>query len=123
MRTTEQALKKARWTRYITRRVNRMREQLEIELGETPKGRKFILLQAILEKYGVLLILSRELRKREELVKDDGSLVSLLSAHHLAWLHSLERSLVSLFGEKGFGDQLPDNFSAIDERFRSKKNE
>ncbi len=115
---TETSLKKSgRWTSYIERLVRIFRRALIEELGEEPKGSKKVALDLLCERYGVMIVMSREIRRRE-LIAANGELIGLLSKQYLGWLSSFERSLNVLIDGKA--DNLPIDLPGIPDKFRSR---
>jgi len=119
MRTPETLKQQGLWTSYISRLVGEMRRELVEQLGSAPKGRERILLDSICTKYGVLLVLRRQL-KHEPILDEGGTVSGLIDRNYLTWLNALERSVELLFNGKR-EDDLSD-LPAIDERFRTKVN-
>ncbi|GEM_PF-6222586 len=115
---TESALKRSgRWTSFTSRRVNAMRRELVSQLGREPVGTERILLDLAATKFGILLILSREI-KRRPIVDEAGNAASLIDRNVLAWQHSLERTLALLFDGKD--EDLPSEFlQGIDPKYKS----
>ncbi len=110
--------KEGSWTSYISRQVSIFKAELIRELGDEPSGRKRVLLALAAQKYGVLLVMDREIKK-QQLVSGD-SLVPMLSRSYLAWAASFERTLAALLGEEKLnGDFLPGSIQGIDARFRT----
>ena len=114
---SETSLKKSgQWTSFIQRQVNQFKRELIAELGEEPKGSKKVALSLLCERYGIMIVMSREIRRRE-LIAANGELIGLLSKQYLAWLSSFERSLQNLVNGKS--DDLPNDLPGIDPRFKT----